>query len=528
MFSYEAINVVDAMEKLQRNQNCNLVDYAVELGDHYRKIYSTDERKEKGQFFTNKKVAVFMANLFDLNRQELKLLDPGAGTGILSAAVCDRIIFESEEKRKVTIDCYEPDSCVIPCLKRVLSECKNVLESHGHEMDFYIYQSNFVLNNANYDKDCNKKVYDLAICNPPYYKLRKDSEESLAVDYLKLSPPNIYSLFMFFAAKMLSKEGQMVFIVPRSFCSGLYYKKIRKWLVKNLHFDRIHLFESRKDIFDDNEVLQENIIFKAIKKYPSELGTTVSYSLNKDFEDYRTIESLYSDIVFSKNGDSYIRIPTSERDLEIIRMVDEWEDNLNDLDIEISTGPVVDFRTKENLNIDIDKESVPLLWMHNLQGLKVIWPYQKGKKEQAIKDNEKTNSILVPIKNYVLLKRFTSKEQKHRLDPAILLRKDFQQFNKIGFENHLNYLYKKSGELSEFEAYGIAAILKNNIADTYFRTLNGNTQVNASEIRNMPFPQIEKINEIGQQIVNRKAISEQDINSIILRALNIKSIFLAC
>ena len=63
----------------------------------------------------------------------------------------------------------------------------------------------------------------------------------------------------------------MVFIVPRSFCSGLYYKKIRKWLVKNLHFERIHLFESRKDIFDDNEVLQENIIFKAIKKYPGEL-----------------------------------------------------------------------------------------------------------------------------------------------------------------------------------------------------------------------------------------------------------------
>ena len=145
------------MEVCQKKKDQSILDYCVELSDYFRKIYSIDKRKEKGQFFTNKKVASFMASLFDLNRHELRLLDPGAGTGILSAAVCDRIVLESESKTKLTVDCYEPDSCVIPFLKSVLSECKSVLEDHGHEMDFNIYESNFVLDNADYDKESREK-----------------------------------------------------------------------------------------------------------------------------------------------------------------------------------------------------------------------------------------------------------------------------------------------------------------------------------------------------------------------------------
>lgn len=505
----------------QKKKDQNTLDFAEKASDNFRRYYLADQRKENGQFFTNKKVAAFMASLIDISSSEMRILDPGAGTGILSAAVCDRVINESKSKMRLIIDCYELDSYAIPYLKNVLSECRDSLQEFGHELDFNIYESNFVLENANYDKDKEKIEYSAAISNPPYYKLRKDSPEVLAVEHYKLNPPNIYSLFMFFAAKMLKKEGEMIFIVPRSFCSGLYYKKIRKWLVKNLHFEKIHLFESRKNIFDADEILQENIIFKAVKKYPGQLGTIVSSSYDKDFSDYMKIEAMFSDIVFSKNGDSYIRIPTSERDLKIIRMVDEWEGYLKDLNLEISTGPVVDFRTKQNLRFEIDEQSVPLLWMHNVQDFKVVWPSPKNGKKQAIKDNKETNSLLVPVKNYVLLKRFTSKEQKHRLDPAIFLGENFSQFDKVGFENHLNYIYKKNGELSNFEAYGLAAILKNNITDTYFRALNGNTQVNASEIRNLPLPSIAKIKEIGQRIVEEDTINDDKRNAIIKQFLGI-------
>lgn len=473
------------MEMPRKKENCSLLDYSVELSDSFRKIYSVEKRKEKGQFFTNKKVAFFMASLLDLRHAEIKLLDPGAGTGILSAAICDRIILESKNKLNLTIDCYEQDSEVVPYLECLMSECKNVFEKHGHELSFNIYESNFILDNANHYK----RKYDLAISNPPYYKLRKDSAESLAVDHLKLDSPNIYSLFMLIVAKMLKKNGEMIFIVPRSFCSGLHFKKTRRWLVENLHFENIHLFKSRTNIFDDNEVHQENIIFKAIKKFPGERGTVVSSSYSKEFEDFFKIEATFSDIIFSKNGENYIRIPTSEKDLKIIRIVDSWEHKLEDFGMTVSTGKVVDFRTKENLREDYsEKDCVPLIWLQNLEKNGVNLNPENFNKKRGINVNKKTSRVLIPVKNYVLMKRLTSKCSKKRIFAAPFLRKEFKNFKLVGFENHLNYICGINRDLDINEVNCLCAFLTSDIVDEYFRIINGSTQVNASELLKMPLP----------------------------------------
>lgn len=44
----------------------SLSDYAARLADLYSKQYSTDVRKRKGQFFTPKRVANFMAGLVNI------------------------------------------------------------------------------------------------------------------------------------------------------------------------------------------------------------------------------------------------------------------------------------------------------------------------------------------------------------------------------------------------------------------------------------------------------------------------------
>ncbi len=99
---------------------------------------------------------------------------------------------------------------------------------------------------------------------------------------------------------------------------------------------------------------------------------------------------------------------------------------------------------------------------------------------------------MLPAKNYVLVKRFTSKEQKRRLHAAVLMKYDFP-YDCIGLENHVNYIYRPRGVISPYEAYGLAAILNTELLDNYFRAINGNTQVNATEIRDLPLPSIEII-----------------------------------
>ena len=67
----------------------------------------------------------------------------------------------------------------------------------------------------------------------------------------------------------------------------------------------------------------------------------------------------------------------------------------------------------------------------------------------------------------------------------------------VGFENHLNYIHRPGGTLSDDEAWGLAA-LYNHLLDAYFRAVNGNTQVSATELRAMPLPARETIIELGR------------------------------
>ena len=49
------------------------------------------DKAQLGQFMTPATIAVFMASLFSpLNRPEIRLLDPGAGVGSLTAAFVQR------------------------------------------------------------------------------------------------------------------------------------------------------------------------------------------------------------------------------------------------------------------------------------------------------------------------------------------------------------------------------------------------------------------------------------------------------
>lgn len=80
------------------------------------------QRKQYGQFFTSKETARFIASLFTIpnDRARLTILDAGAGSGILSAALLERI--ESiPEIKEVSLVCYENDLNVIELLKKILS-----------------------------------------------------------------------------------------------------------------------------------------------------------------------------------------------------------------------------------------------------------------------------------------------------------------------------------------------------------------------------------------------------------------------
>jgi len=515
---------------------CNfqqLVEYANNQTKIYCETNQVSDRKTKGQIFTPPKIASFMAGLFKLpTHKKIRILDPGAGTGILVAAICDRFIQENQRNVDITIHVYENDKNVQPFLQSTLDTCKKALNDVDSAMDYQIFDDDFILHHAKVktDQDCSvysldlSTRYDLIISNPPYYKLNKSSPEALALQRYVYGQPNIYAFFMLLSGMLLNKTGEMVFITPRSFCSGLYYSKIRRWFIDTLTLDRLHLFETRKDVFVDDEILQENLIFHATNARPDSDGKThISVSYDRQFTQYQELIVPSSDVAYCRGDDCYIRIPISAGDVKIIGIVDSWPQTLNGLGFEISTGPVVDFRALDHLRPTIENSNcVPLLWMHNIKGINVEWSIEKNGKAKAIEINPESKNLVIPMRNYVVLKRFTSKEQKKRVHAAVLNADNFPMFEFIGLENHLNYIHKKRAAMTLDEAYGIAALLNTTIIDQYFRSLNGNTQVNATDIRAVSMPEYEKIIAIGKLIRKKDLGSKFDCDEAIAKVLKIE------
>jgi hypothetical protein len=71
---------------------------------------------------------------------------------------------------------------------------------------------------------------------------------------------NLYSAFVALALTLMQPGGQLVAIIPRSFCNGPYYRPFRAFLLRHAALRHIHLFASRTKAFKDDDVLQENVI----------------------------------------------------------------------------------------------------------------------------------------------------------------------------------------------------------------------------------------------------------------------------
>ncbi len=446
----------------------------------YAKTTSSDQKKQLGQFFTDYRIADYMANLFsfETSRNEtIEILDCGAGHGILAISLLNILIQKGYKKFDLTL--YEIDPGVLRDLHQNLSSYKE--EHPDITLHYRVIEKNFIL-------DPIRSKFDLIISNPPYFKLKKESPEAKAMIHLIHGQPNIYMLFMAKSADLLKETGEMVFITPRSFTSGAYFKRFREYLLDAVSLDHIHIFNTRREHFKNESILQETIITKFSKQ--NNPNITITSSEDSTFS-YVEELSTTKDLIVEKYRD-IICIPSSADDLKILDLFHAAPSTLEDLGYKISTGKVVTFRNKELLSttpqslFNDNKEYCPLLWMHNFKNDDLLFPLDH-KKEQYIEFSEKSKALLIPTQNYLLIKRFSSKEQHRRINIGYLYKKDLSS-SYVGLENHLNYLYRKDRELTSEEMKKLGSFLISVEVDQYFRILNGNTQVNAADILNLPVP----------------------------------------
>jgi adenine-specific DNA-methyltransferase len=481
-------------------------DYAARLGSLVSTHQRASVRRELGQFVTPVAVARFMAKLARPGTKHVRVLDPGAGAGVLASALCERLPAGSAG---LHVDAYEVDAVMARACRASLAHARSWLASRGVQMTFEVYEIDFVTENAGFLSDtlfdlCPPHLYDIAVLNPPYFKLQKSDPRSRAAADVVHGQPNIYSIFMAICARLLARRGVMVSITPRSFTTGDYFRRFREYLFSQVTPEAVHLFDSRSQAFREDAVLQENVIVRARKARPKAADAVrVSASGGTaDLHRKRQQRVPLETIVDFRSSDFVFHIPAHGTDEELLAFVRSWAGSLRSLGLAVSTGPVVAFRARESLVGEPrpGEPCVPLLWLHHVRPLSVEWPIAASRKPQYIRDDRTTQKLLVSSRNYVVLRRFSAKEEARRLVAAPLFGRELSA-RALGLENHLNYVYRTHGEISRQETLGLAAVLGSSLLDRYFRISNGNTQVNATELRALPLPDVSRIREIGQQLM---------------------------
>ena len=150
------------------------------------------------------------------------------------------------------------------------------------------------------------------------------------------------------------------------------------------------------------------------------------------------------------------------------------------------------------------------------------WPLPKPEKGQYVRIENESKSILIPNKNYILLRRFSSKDDKSRLIAAPYYC-NFIKSEYIGVENKVNYIYRPKGHLQRNEIVGLCALLNSKLFDSFFRIFNGNVNVSATELREIPLPELETIKEIGNNIILSNDFSVENTNKIVIEQFELST-----
>ena len=279
-------------KQLDRTRFAAIADFykmAIEL------TLDPQNRSALRQYMRPVPMARFMASLFTNTTGDVKILDPNVGIGSLTAAFVERLCQYNHQVRSITIAYYRIEPLIISCLRNILYTASELRSLSQIEVIAEIRLEDFLLSKPELPptplleqhQHTRHRFTHTIIINPPYKKITSSSKHRIALRKTGIETTKLYAGFLFLAANCLRLGGELVAIVPKSFCNGPYSQAFRKWFFETMALRRIHICEKRDIAFGRDGVLQEHLILNAIKgsKSPT-VEVTISYDGN--FRNERT------------------------------------------------------------------------------------------------------------------------------------------------------------------------------------------------------------------------------------------------
>lgn len=466
------------------------------------------ERVKLGQFFTPRPVARILTSQADIERPHIRVLDPGAGIGSLTASLAARVL-EEAAATTLHVTTFEVDPSLTEPLAETLESWSTAAGGRfafeQRSEDFLVWALGQV--SSGLFGPPTAEQFDLILMNPPYRKINAGSPARRLLERDGFQTTNLYTAFLAVAQHLVVPGGQIVAITPRSFFNGTYFRDFRRTFLTDLGLQAIHVFESRKKAFAGDAVLQENVVFSAVKgERPATIRLTTSEGVDDDMIVIREVPR--TEVVRPDDPNLFIHVATDESQAEVARRMLALPCVLGSLGLTVSTGRVVDFRAKRWLRSAPDGSTAPLIYQSHLRDGRVEWPLTTFRKSQHMEITDENLSQFVTSGYYVLTKRFTSKEERRRVKAAVFDPADVPGTH-IGFENHTNVFHVAGAGLADLDvARGLSTFLNSSLVDLYFRQFSGHTQVNSGDLRSLRYPHLAQLAALGAAV--GPALPEQE------------------
>ena len=484
---------------------------------------SKSENVRLGRLFTKKDTAKLMAEMIDIDEKKtaFTILDPGAGTGILSAAAVEEICKRAPLCKQIFLTCFETNPDFIPMLEdnleRIRKKCR-----HDYDVKLYatVYEENYIVDAKNHYTvtffDTVEDKYDVIICNPPTEFYEKDSPEALSAGGVTQVKISAAFLFARMAQRHLEEGGQLVMILPTTYATASQLTKLRQEMAKELSVRKIHLFIGKQKNQKRAIPLKKNFIISYLKgNAPEEIMITTSYDSGKV---KTALPPLAYDFVVDKD-DGMLTLPKSVEDTKIVRYISDFPETLTSLGLKMSTGLVIDSKCEGLLFTEPIKGSLPLIRPATIQNGAINFP-QPIKRQYIAPVN---TSLIQKNKNLIIIKRIPAKSDERFVNSAIYLASQLPAYKYISTHNKINFIdtKDKNSEICARLAFGIFALLNSTIYDRYISIVSKSKQINSKELRSLPLPPRNIIENIGMRLMAIRQTSVKACDQIVNPTLHI-------
>ena len=488
---------------------------------------SKSDNVRLGRFFTKKETAALMASMLELDesRAAYTVLDPGAGTGILSAAVVEEICKRAPACKQIFLTCYENNPEFVPMLEDNLERIrKKARHDYGVRLYVTVYPENYITESQSHYTvtlfDTVEDKFDIIICNPPTDMVEKSTEEAQRAGGVTQVKSNAAFLFAKLAARHLEADGKLVIMLPTTVASASALSGYRKEMAELLALEKIHLFVAKQKNEKRAVPLKKSIILAYTN---GERPETITVSTSTDWgkpENTTTLPELEYDFVVDQN-DASLTLPKSIEDTRIVKYISAFPETLDSLGLKMSTGLVIDSRCESLLFTDPIKSCVPLIRPNHIRGGQIRFPGIVRKQYVA----PVNTSIIQKNKNMVIIKRVPAKSDDRFVNAAVYMASQLPQFKYISTHNKINFIdaKDKTVEMPARLAFGLFALLNSTIYDRYISIVSKSKQLNSKEMRALPLPPRNIIENMGMRLIAGRHADVASCDAIVNPTLHIKS-----